>query len=217
MSTQELVELITRQVIGQLQAARNNGSIDASNVAADEIAMNDAVVTEALLEKRANDGKAIRFADSTVLTPSARDYLRQHNIAWTTGRAGVVQNTWAAILVHSSPAFETVLSAHSIPFNSAGCLDSAIDLAIAETANRGIVLATDSPCVAACKANRLAHVRAASVMTAKYCHQLTKAMAPNLWCLDPRRRSHSELRNILQVIVKSGSPTLPADWKEASR
>jgi hypothetical protein len=168
------------------------------------------VVTEAVLEASLHGAKTVRFAPKTVLTPTARDYLRVHGIDWSyatsePSRSQTLDGGWAVLIVRSTTAVERVVAelfpdARRERFS---CPDDAATFAIAERARGGFargILFAEQTHRAACLANRHTAVKAAAVRDAAEVVSIGRQLRVNVWCLDPTNRTYFELRNVLKAL-----------------
>lgn len=176
------------------------------------------VVTEAVLEDQLAGKRLVQFAANSVLTPTARDYLRIHKIEWSRGAApgGNAAPTDAprilAIVVHEAATIQSILR-DRLPGarqELLGCVDDAARLAAAELA-RGAVdtvfIFARQTHRAVCLANRQRAVRAAAPRDLMDISLIRAQLRVNTWCLDPTGRGPFELRNMLKTIAE--------DWKRA--
>src|SRR5712691_7899176 len=82
--TAEHVDLIVQRVLEHLgtSGGRATGSASASAPAAAPkgVQISEQVVTQALLAETINGAKQVRIGPAAILTPSARDFIRNHGI-----------------------------------------------------------------------------------------------------------------------------------------
>ena len=92
---QELIEKVVKEVF-QVLAQRSSGqSLKEEKNTGSVNTLSGSVITEELLKKELNGAKEVVFQSKAILTPSARDYLRQNQIQWgmgaITGSAGTTE------------------------------------------------------------------------------------------------------------------------------
>lgn len=172
------------------------------------------VVTEAVLEDQLAGRRHVQFTANSVLTPTARDYLRIHKIEWSRGAARgghtVTADTFRvlAILVHEAEALQAILRDRLPDARQEllGCVDDAARLAASELA-RGAVetvfIFARQTHRAVCLANRQRAVRAAAPRDLMDISLIQGQLRVNTWCLDPTGRGPFELRNMLKRITEN--------------
>jgi hypothetical protein len=216
-----LLESIVAGVLDRLRGSSAPPTVNRSAKARDTIeapkqfepfSLTDRVITEAVLDSKLNGAKVVRFSPKAVLTPTARDYLRVHQIHWSIAERSAdkadknAARNWAAMIVHSTSAVERVL-ADVLPDarrELLGCPDDAASFAIAELSRGGFdaaILFAQQTYRAACLANRHASVKAVAVRDAAEVNAVRRQLRANVWCLDPSGRTYFELRNTLKAIV----------------
>jgi hypothetical protein len=180
------------------------------------LAITDRVVTAELLASRLNGQKwaKVTICPKAVITPSAFDYLRAHNIVWHRDTAEAVPNPnkpmtrWKALIVTAMP---TVLQAVEHTENQTfgkqwshellSSSDEAITVAtsaIHQGEVSGVAVFADHAELIACRANRSERVNAAVVSDAQLIPALKQYMQLNLMVVRPSGRSFFELRNLLK-------------------
>ncbi len=179
------------------------------------VSLVDRVITQAVLESKLNGAKAVRFSPKTVLTPTARDYLRINKIEWriaerTTASSSSKTKSWAAVVVSATSAVERALT-DMLPAarkELLSCPDDAATFAINELSRGGfdgaIVFAKQTHRTA-CLANRHSAVKAVAVRDAAEVQAVRRQLRANVWCLDPSGKTYFELRNILKAIATGGT------------
>jgi hypothetical protein len=234
VNDEALIDEIVRHVMKQLHAggvgARSDGkpggtSSDGQSVAnSSSVVLRDAVITAEILEKQAPNTKTLRIGPRSILTPSARDYLRTHDIQWLraagdTGNAASPAMRWRAIVVAASSSLDAALGDAKLAGWSrqlSGCGREAADAAVGALCRAeidGAVILCKTPAAAACRSNRNNRIRAAVASSAADVREIARTMGANLYCIDPSGKSGFELRGILLEIASA--PARPfSDWKE---
>ncbi len=174
------------------------------------------VITANLLAEQVKPGDRIQLEQRAIITPSARDYLKTHQISVAESVAGVIarpksveSSRWLGLLVETSPALQAALQSVLGSSQAKGMLqrssstEEAAATAISEI-NRGtaqgILILTNRPAVAACLANRHERVRALAVR-----HRLdlpgVEELNPNVVCLTNQGLGFSDYLPMLRRIL----------------
>ena len=173
----------------------------------------DAVITEHTLLSTTRPGAAITVGPRSILTPSARDYLRNRNIRWSRTPDGAqAQAAQSRLLVISgdldAAGVDRTLVADSLPLpcetRSEPTDSQAVQAAVAHagSADRNLaVVACGCAARVACLANRDARVRAAAVASTPDARRLSLTWAPNVLCVESRAKSSFELRHLIRSIL----------------
>ena len=225
--TSEQVDLIVQRVVAQLgpsavaappatpsrlDPAGQSASTSAVQIA-DQV-ITEHVITGALLSESVNGSRQVRIGLKAILTPSARDFVKQQEIK-------IIRETalakplsavrWQVIATKSNPQITAALE----------CLPQqgvAFDLHLlglpAEAAVQGIsalcrgeasqvVVFTDQPELVACLANRNDRVRAVAAANVASVERVRICMQPNLIAIDPQSRNVHELKALLKAFKTS--------------
>lgn len=225
-------DLLERIVSGVLNELRGVAPADAAVVTAaprtpDAVLVTEKVITAELLEKTCGRSPRIVIGKNSLLTPSARDFLKQNRIDWTREAAASnseVQSAaakWKAIVVATTKNLANALDDAGKTAGAAwvrelaGCDVDAVDRAVSTICRAeasGVVVFTSHPDTVACRANRNSKVRGASVANAGEIRKVNKQMGANLICIDPASRSQMELNHLLREAAASGRPIAPKGW-----
>ena len=164
------------------------------------------VITEHVLREVAQGASAVAFEPQAVITPTGRDYLRNHNIAWTRSTVSQAENSdkrWAYVIVRNTPNIER-LQTHGFftgPIELFGCPDEAAAWSVAELTRGsidGAFLFVTQVHRAACLANRSSAVKAVAVGSVREVVEIQQQLTANVWCISPSGRGYMELKNMLQ-------------------
>lgn len=235
-----LIDRIVSNVLAQLQPSGLSRPVTAEPkpVASSPTAVNvpssttaaiellDAVITAQLLQDRAAKASALRFGPKSLLTPSARDWLRARNVSWsreagTSTNATTASSTTRRLLISTvTPTVRAVQSTLSRELPGWGCDLIGKATEVVETATRLLATAeaelviafSDRAELIACYANRLPKIRAAVVSSIETLTAMAKSLGANLIVIDPNGRSYIELRNILRTCAALGRPQPPLGW-----
>jgi hypothetical protein len=185
------------------------------------------VITADVLESSVRPGQPLRIGRTSILTPSARDWLNARRTAWTrqdrspvtTGSAIGSRVRWQIILQTVTPPVRALQDAlRRLPdgwkIELAGQPLEAATLAttlISTAECDGVVIFTEHAELLACKANRHERVRAAVMQNSKQWEQVMRTLSANVVCISPIGRTFIELRNLLRDCAGT-KPQTPAGW-----
>ena len=234
----EVIERIVARVMEQLQSrptpVRSAGvgvqaeqTTERKQETTNGVLLSENVITAEVLERQLNGSREIAIGPKSVLTPSARDFLRSRNIKWTrqtTHRANAAAACqWKAIVVRSMPGVAAVLDdvvgsgdagwQHELVGCSSEAVSTAVSALCRADAAGVVVFAADVQSIA-CRANRNHHVRAGVVADVQAVETVRRSMGANLIGIDPNGKSYFELRNMLRAVTAGGPPRAPAQWVE---
>jgi len=177
-----------------------------------EVAVTAAVVTGELLEKSIGGAKRVRVAPKAILTPSARDVVRQRGLEIVRESAASTKAptaAWRVLISSAGPQVDSALDdlrSSGVGFDRqlTGTTEEAVTAAISALSRgevKGIVLLTGSPELAACLANRSERVKAVALRDVALLGDIRRQFEPNLIAIDPGNRNSFELRQILKGVV----------------
>jgi hypothetical protein len=186
------------------------------------------VITADLLDEAVRAGQPLRIGRKSILTPSARDWLKSNNVSWsrseTTAAAGAAARKtfgrWQLIVQTVTPNVRSLQEALNRqaegwktelvgkPLEAATLATSVIS-----TAERdGVVVLSQYAEVIACRANRNERVRAAVISDRKQLELTRQHLGINLVCINPNGRTFIELRNLLSDCAAM-KPAAPENWR----
>lgn len=187
------------------------------------------VITADVLEATVRPGQSLRIGRSSILTPSARDWLSAKRINWTrqdkssgsnpTAAAASPKSRWQLVLQTVTPSVQALHEALrrisdgwkielvGQPMEAAALATSLIGTAECD----GVVVFSDYAEFIACKANRNERVRAAVMHNSKQWELVTRTLGANVVCISPVGRTFIELRNLLRECAAS-KPNKPAGF-----
>lgn len=206
------VERIVREVISRFAARQPSSNGAAAPLpSAGRLLVQERVVTVATLANRLQGINEIALARGAVVTPAARDLLRENNIhvshstapnpAWQGARQLVLA---VAATAYEPAALSAALARRSIRIEQiarvglTGVIDSLIER-IALGGERALLL-TGEPEVAVCLANRRRGVRAVACGCHSSAKRALRKVAANLLVIDPRGKSSHELSQIAEEL-----------------
>lgn len=190
------------------------------------------VVTADLLEQMLNGEQRIAVVPGSVVTPSARDWLRSRGIEWavesTSRDRSQTQSdsTWTAVFQQSSDSLKQALQdvSTTLPVDwqrpEASDAESAARAAVnALTVPNagGVAVFTAEPAAAACMINRDPRARAAVVQDAMDVKRVKRELGANVFCLAVDGKPFFTLRNMLREICAGERPRAPDGWGETKR
>ena len=234
MGDEQLIDQIVRSVLEQFQRGENVARTDkasrgckppGSNNAV--VSIEDTIITGDLLASRVNDNKTVNIGQHAVLTPSARDLMRQRGITIqrqsTTATQTANGSRWVAIVTKCTPALKTAIDdaiqspGAIVSRELVGTNDEAVQTAVGLICRAdadGAIIFSEHPQLAACLANRNRRIRAAIANDAGTVKAVTAAMGANLLCINPVEQPFFGLRNILRQISAGSPPQVPQNWSE---
>lgn len=243
------IDAIVREVLAQLAAAApsRSSSAPATNSSASSslnsspssattppvasnMAVNDAVVTVAVLEARANaTTRTVTVGPRAVVTPAARDWLRAKAIELSRSVASAPAAAKPAaigkVYLHATSALGTSRSWTRRILEAGWELESLVPCAVVQAAaelsavlgprQRLGVLLTHDVAAAVCLANRHANVRAALAASVEEVRSAVAQIHANLLVVEPRLGDFA-VRRIVQEFLRTGPRDAPAAWRGAS-
>jgi hypothetical protein len=231
-----LVNRIVRDVVAQLRRAdqpvqeslKGDSTTGKNNTTSNGIRFDGNVITADLLERKVNGEQEIVIGTKSLLTPSARDFLRDRNITWTrdNNEQSRQQNKtrWLAVTVNVTPATRSAMNEFmknggvECRQEICGSTEEAITTAVSAICRAdadGVVMITNNADEVACKTNRQRKVRGIVARDTRQVDMAQEQIGANLFCVDPKGKSFIELRNILREITSAGAPKLPEGWNES--
>ncbi len=226
-----VADVLTR--LGMSPVGEENEAIDRPGT---QTAFSERVITEAALETQVNGNSSIIIGAETILTPSARDYLKAHKTEWCRkntdelkeeSRSTSRKGRWRVITASDNSAVKRILEDLDKILNAdwskayVGQPAEVVSLAVSVLCRAevdGVVVFSDGTRAGAeqvvCRSNRNQRVRAAVVNDARKIDALNRQMGVNLIAIDPNGKSYFELMNLLRAVTKIGPPAVPTDWSD---
>lgn len=229
---EQIVSGVMRQLTSLSGEIRSDGpgttEPTSGTTTTNELLLTDNVITADLLSERLGRAAGLSIGPTSVLTPSARDWLRERNIVWhrqTQNRSAIAatESGWKVIVECPTPAVTAALdegvgsTGHPWVTETADDFATAVRAAVSAVCRAetdGVVLFTSKSAAAACRANRNRKIRAAVVMGEACVRAVRRQMGANLLCVDPTGRTAWELKTILRELERGGWPTPPDNWQE---
>lgn len=221
--SEELVNQVVADVLSTLsrqgQVTQTAGSGMAQTRNSSSVILSEKVITADLLVEKAKGQTVIGVTAGAILTPSAKDYLREHKVeiqrATTASTKTKQGGTWRAIVLSRAGVVEQALTnieqqtGASWSQELAGSLDEAVQGAVSSLCRAdaaGVVLFVSAAEKAACLANRNQKICAAAIQDVNHLRTVVSQMSPNLVCVNPEQKSFIELRNLMKAFVSAGTP-----------
>ena len=176
------------------------------------------VVTAKLLAENRKQASAIQLDPKAIITPAARDYIKEHGLKVTTGvaangSAAKIESKrdagdWLIISVQGSDLLNSAIDSVSRQARivwekeAASSVEQAAKRAMTEieSGRRGVFIVTEKIATAACLVNRNDQVRGVAVRCSHDFAELAELDA-NVVCLPCKGLSFADYRNILKSIV----------------
>jgi hypothetical protein len=182
------------------------------------------VITAAVLEERVQPHQSVRLAAKSVLTPTARDWLKARRIKWSRAAQAITSVAAAGrqLLVCTVTPSMSSLRHHvsrelkGWKYELLGPTTEAVEKAAAaiHTADAELVLIVAQAAeVVACRLNRHKRVRCVALTSADHLSSLGATLSPNVLAFNPVGRSFVEIRNVLRKVAALPTPVPPQDWE----
>ena len=199
-----------------------SGNSDVPSGGHGELTITDSVVSEGTLKGKLDNVQKVIISARAVITPSARDLLKEKNISLTralkrastsptrlvVGTAGVKLDTSGLLRGLTSRG----VTAEQLP--AVGLAQVCCELA--DEATKGgklAVLLTNNPTAAVCLANRHRGVRAATATHRGEVNDVIRAIGCNFLVIDMTRRQSAELQRIVDTFASAPPRQCPPELK----
>ncbi len=214
MDQQALIERIVAEVLGKLRPAEANARSSVESKTESRFRLSENVITADLLAENSAGRSVVEVCSRAVVTPSARDWLKQNKVELSRGSAAKASSNngksdWLLVVQTAGETVEAVLDdagrsgAIGSQRETASDAASAAKVAVAavERGSKCVVFSAE-PEIVACLVNRNEKVRAAVVADAATVDRVKAGLDGNAFVVDPTGRSFFELRNLLRRISK---------------
>ena len=207
MNQQALIERVVAEVMGQLMTR----SAAPVSEPARRFVLKETVITADLLAESASGQAVIEVTQKAIVTPSARDWLKQNKVEVIRAPRQIAGATTSAvqtvghlaIIQSGGENVDRVLKSLNWKRELAGTADEAAKLAISEVCrggvNRLLIFSREAE-VAVCLANRNEKVRAATVTDVAGVKRVKSGLGANVFVIDPADRGFFELRNVVKQV-----------------
>jgi len=214
MDQQALIERIVAEVMGKLRPAEANARRSVESRTETRFRLSENIITADLLAENAAGRSVVEVCSRAVVTPSARDWLKQNKVELSRGSSAKASSNngkseWLLVVQTAGEAVEAVLDdagrsgAIGSHRETASDAASAAKVAVAAVERGGkCVVFSAEPEIVACLANRNEKVRAAVVADAATVDRVKSGFDGSAFVVDPTGQSFFELRNLLRRISK---------------
>ena len=223
----EFIDQVVRDVLkridfGDARSGKNNRTDSQPVKATSEVAtrLSNSVLTEDIL-KGLKLTRQVFVSERTILTPSARDYLRRKNITWSrtngsqSGLSEQESARWSVLLLNDAPRIQPVIKDMQ---NVSLELVSSNSEAVAQTISKicrasasGVLICTENVYEVACRVNRQPKVRAAVVSSPEEVRATQTQIQANVFCIHTKPVPLYTVRNLIREITQS-APTTFQKW-----
>jgi hypothetical protein len=224
LSDTTLIDSVVREVLARLTAAERPVPMrSAGDPSPAQLVLGPAVVSLSTLADRLSGVRRVVVGKRAVVTPAARDLLKQHNITISRSADGAGANKPAlAVAVCDTSSDPAALVRLVAPLASgierlaktglAGVVAELTDTVVKD--GRLGLLLSGKPDVACCLANRRPGVRAAVARDRDEVAQAVGNLGLNLLVVDPARRSLFQLGQMVKQFLQAGAAQCPPPLKE---
>jgi hypothetical protein len=228
-----LIDQIVAEVLSQLRQ-RIDGAQKESNPSqtksetsplAGVIDLTEAVITEDTLKLRVQPGAAIHVAGNAILTPSARDYIRDQDLSLSrkgksasapSVKLGTIITVYLPEVVQSLLA-DVRKSKSSWSVELEGGTSQVVELirsVICRGEARQVLVFVKTPYEVACRVNRNSSCRAAVVRNANDVRRVRSEFAANVICVDLEQPTFIGLREVLRSCGETVGQVLDVEGSE---
>lgn len=220
---QTLEQIVAAVVKKHLAAPIEMRPAETAETAVSVTYLSDAIITADRLKEQINGDRRFQISEKAILTPSARDLIREQGLTWTrvTAASTVTSATFLAAVVTAGPqvmrAMEQLGGEWKLDLLESPA--SAARLAVSAVSRgeyAGVAIVCGQPRLAACLANRSPKVRATVVNHSEDVTAAMNEMGANVIALDPANIGMFALKTLFQRFSKQ-KPQPPANWETTSR
>jgi len=213
------IDRLVREVLSQVAQP------ETAKPAAGTVSFGDRVISVELLRDRLTDARTIQVRPGAIITPAARDYLRERNIE-VTSQADQPSAAGSPNMIFAAAAERFDLAA-LIPLLAGAAAEAEIVptgafMAVVKqtmeritSGDRRGVLFTEQTAAAVCVANRNRSVRAVQAGGCEEVREAAAAVGANLLVIDPRGRSQFEMARMIKEFHAAGPADCPEPLREA--
>jgi len=213
------IERIVREVLAELLQKTSP-----AGPASKELIVSEKVISATQLEKQLAGVERLIVPRGAVITPMARDLLREKNVAVASAvsRATTTSDKKQLVLAFDTDhelksltnwIADTGISHERLPKTE---LTAAIDqLCQRVTSNNALgMIITHKTTAALCLANRHRGIRAALAASIDAVTEAAKSIAANVLIVDPTGKTSFEWKRLLNTWINTNRPELPAALRE---
>jgi hypothetical protein len=217
------VEALVRDVLARLLAEQAPQRQAAEAVSTEDLIIQQAVVSTSTLADRLAGVRKLVVTKKAVITPAARDLLKQHKVTISRGaesarggKPGLVvavadtQADPAALIRLVSPLTGSV---ERLAKTGVATVVAELADAVAKEGRLGLLL-SGQPHLACCLANRQRGVRAAVARDRDEVSQAIGSLGLNVLVVDPARRNLFQLGQMVKQFLESGPAECPTEFRK---
>ncbi len=188
-----------------------------------DLIIDDAVISAGILADRVANMRRVLIGARAVVTPSARDLLKEKNITLVRALKAMPSNSVRVILAVADSKIDASSIVRSLQqhvsvdqLSAVGLVEAVTALAdqLSKNGTTGVLL-TANVAAALCIANRRHGVRAATASNRGELNDVLRSVGANLLIVDSLRRSPAELQRIIEAFAAAPSHECPAELKAA--
>jgi hypothetical protein len=220
---EEQVEQIVREVLARL-GGKPEGKVTGPSSPVNELVVDETVVTVTALDGKLGEIRRLVVSPRAVITPSARDLLKENNITLVRSLRMAAPTTVRIAMATAGTPFDVsgivqTLRGHRAEVEqlaSTGVMQVTNELAeeVGKSGKFGVLI-TPQFTQALCLANRHRGVRAATAASRGEVNEIIKTIGANFLILDPVQRSKFEVRRIVETFCLAGPRQCPAELKSS--
>ena len=180
--------------------------------------LTERVITAELLKGRVSGQREVTIATRSVLTPSARDFLKAKRISWcrqeTDSPEAASSARWFVIPVQPTSAvtrFVEEMQRNGVvkcASELVGTAEKAASLGISALSGPdtdAVVVFAESAELVACLANRNEEIRAAAVHGINPIDAIRHTLSPNFWAINAAGKSYFYLKNLWKKLASGAA------------
>jgi hypothetical protein len=226
--SEDQIERIVGEVLVRLGAAaavrvdRPRSQPSPASGSVSDLTLDDKVVSAATLKDRLNGVQRLIVSARAVVTPSARDLLKENNVSLVRTLKSAAAAGVQLVLAGLDSRFDTAslilmldhrgIAVQPVASAEAGGAFETISRAIREAGKLGVVL-TNRVATAVCVANRHRGVRAATASNRGEIESIIREIGVNLLVIDTARRGTLEIERMVATFVASPQRDCPVALK----
>ena len=191
-----------------------------------ELALNDKVISEATLANRLDGVRRLSVTARAVVTPSARDILKEKNVALVRSLPVTASAAGHLIVAACGKRIESIIDitnliaslrqrgidVEQLKNDDIGKITSDLAEKFSHSEIRGVLL-TDQTAVAVCVTNRNPAVRAAAVESRGEVNEVVQNLGTNLLIINPLRHGQTHVQRIVEAFAAMPAQACPTDLK----
>jgi hypothetical protein len=225
LSDSTLIDSVVREVLARLTAAERPAPTRPSSETPGPapLVLGPAVISLSTLADRLSGVRRVVVGKKAVVTPAARDLLKQHNITISRSADATGANRPALAVAVCETSWDPAALVRLVAPLAAGIerlAKTGLASVVAELTDTVVkdgrlgLLLSGKPDVACCLANRRPSVRAAVARDRDEVAQAVRNLGMNLLVVDPARRSLFQLGQMVKQFLQAGAAQCPPPLKD---